>query len=128
MTAEPKGEGGDAVAGGLASEIDAWSLLEATPVCVVVAASDGRIVLANRAAEDLTGFARADLQGTSLEDLVPDAAEASVGGSSFESVCRREIGRPIPVEVEMRTTRGSEPLLVVPLRDASEARAGREAR
>jgi diguanylate cyclase (GGDEF)-like protein/PAS domain S-box-containing protein len=130
MTAETNGGRGgtDAEPKGLAPAIDAWSLLEATPVCVVVAAPDGRIVLANRAAEELTGFARADLQGTALEDLVPDVAEACARSGPFEAVCRRADGRSVPVEVDRRTTPGSEPLLVITLRDASEAQAGREAR
>ena len=38
--------------------IEAGSLLEATPECLVVAHADGRIVFANHHVETLTGFSR----------------------------------------------------------------------
>ena len=54
----------------LTDRIEPGSLLEATPECLVVAQTDGRIVYANRHVEELTGFPRGELVGSSIELLI----------------------------------------------------------
>jgi PAS domain-containing protein len=49
---------------------DARVLLEAMPECLVVAASDGRIMYANHRLEELSGFGREELLGRPVVDLV----------------------------------------------------------
>src|SRR5262249_20376195 len=107
--------------------IEPGSLLEATPECLVVARSDGQIVYANRHAEELTGFQREQLVGSSIELLIAADLLELPEGSRVEAMCRRAELAPIPVAADVATLAVPEPLLVVALRDATELRAGREA-
>jgi diguanylate cyclase (GGDEF)-like protein/PAS domain S-box-containing protein len=106
--------------------IEAGSLLEATPECLVVAAADGRILFANRRAEELTGFTRLELIGKSIELIVASELSTCEPGTPFESFCRTADGGEVPVEVHLG--RIDDVYLVVTLRDATDLRAGREAR
>jgi diguanylate cyclase (GGDEF)-like protein/PAS domain S-box-containing protein len=116
----------DAAADDLARLIDARSLLEATPECLVIAARDGGIVFANRRAEELTGYAAGDLVGRPVDVLVPGWVGAA-HGDRFETVCRRADGAPVPVEICLGSVEGPETFLVVTLRDVTALQAGREA-
>jgi diguanylate cyclase (GGDEF)-like protein/PAS domain S-box-containing protein len=111
----------------IARLIDARSLLEATPECLVIAARDGGIVFANHRAEELTGYSAGDLLGRPVEVLIPEGLRDSVRDDRFESVCRRADGSPVPVEVCLGTIEGPERFLVVTLRDVTALQAGREA-
>jgi len=112
----------------LASLIEPGSLLEATPECLVVAAGNGQIVFANHRVEQLTGFTPTELVGRPVELLIASELLEQEPGTTVESVCRRADGGEVPVEVHLGTIEGPERFLVVTLRDASEIRAGREAR
>ena len=107
--------------------IEPGSLLEATPECLVVARSDGLIVYANRHAEELTGFSRDELVGSSIELLIAADLLELPAGSRIEATCRRAGLAPIPIHAHVGTLEVPEPLLVVALRDVSELQAGREA-
>ena len=111
----------------LARSIEPGSLLEATPECLVVAQTDGRIIFANHHAETLTGYSRDELVGLRVEGLITDDLLRGEPDARFETFCRRRDGHTIPVEVHLGEIAGPEPLLVVTLRDVSELRAGREA-
>jgi len=112
----------------LARLIDARSLLEATPECLVVAARDGGIIFANRRAEELTGYAADELVGRPIALLIAEELGDPSGGDRFETVCRRADGGDVPVEVCLGSIEGPERLLVVTLRDVTALQAGREAR
>ena len=73
----------------LTDRIEPGSLLEATPECLVVAQTDGRIVYANRHVEELTGFPRRELLDVSvgIDDPV-------VGLGHDEALGRRLQQRP----------------------------------
>jgi len=107
--------------------IEPGSLLEATPECLVVAQSDGRIVYANRHAEELTGFSRRELVGSSIELLIAADLLDLPEGARVEATCRHARLAPIPVEAHIGTLEVPERLLVIALRDATELQAGREA-
>ena len=72
----------------LTDRIEAGSLLEATPECLVGARSDGRIVYANRHVEELTGFPKEELVGSSIELLIAAELLELPEGSRVEAMCR----------------------------------------
>ncbi|MGZ5318824.1 MAG: putative bifunctional diguanylate cyclase/phosphodiesterase [Actinomycetota bacterium] len=117
----------DAAADDLARLIDARSLLEATPECLVIAARDGGIVFANRRAEELTGYAAGELTGRAVDVLIPEGIGGAARGDRFETLCRRADGIPVPVEICLGAIEGPEMFLVVTLRDVTALQAGREA-
>ena len=111
-----------------AAMIEPGSLLEATPECLVVTRTDGRIVFANHRVERLTGFGRDELVGRSVELLVAAELLDLETGVSIEALCSTSGGGTVPVEVHVGRIDGPEQLIVVTLRDATELQAGREAR
>ncbi|MFN8234331.1 MAG: EAL domain-containing protein [Actinomycetota bacterium] len=113
---------------GLARLIEPSSLLEATPECLVVAHADGRIVFANHHVERLTSFSPGELLGRPVELLLGMELLTLASGTRVETTCRRRDGSLFPVEAHVGTIEGSERLLVVTLRDATELQEGREAR
>jgi diguanylate cyclase (GGDEF)-like protein/PAS domain S-box-containing protein len=112
----------------LSELIEPGSLLEATPECLVIAGADGSIVFANERAATLTGFSQVELIGRPVELLIAEDLLDRPHGTQLETVCQRADGRHVPVEVHLGHVEGPERLLVVTLRDASELKAGREAR
>ena len=112
---------------GLAGLIEPGSLLEATPECMVITATDGRIVFANRRVQELTGYARDDLIDRPVDFLL-DNGLSGVTETTFDARCRRADADPIAVEVHLGHIEGPERLLVVTLRDMTELKEGREAR
>jgi diguanylate cyclase (GGDEF)-like protein/PAS domain S-box-containing protein len=109
------------------ASVEAASLLEATPECLVVTAADGRIVYANRSAEALTGFTRVELVGKHIELLVAANVLAAGDLDRIDAICRTADGGALPVEIHVgRLDEPAGPLLVVTLRDASELQRGRE--
>ena len=86
---------GDASEPRLTDLIEPGSLLEATPECLVVAQSDGRIVYANRHVEELTGFPREELVGNSIELLIAAELLDLPEGSRIEAMCRHARHAPI---------------------------------
>ena len=118
----------EAAAVRLSRLIEAGSLLEATPECLVVAHADGRIVFANHHVEALTGFSRDELVDRPVDGLIATDPREQAAGTSVETFCHDRDGRAIPVEVHVGAIEGVERFLVVTLRDMTELQAGREAR
>src|SRR5215210_175232 len=112
---------------GLAGLVEPGSLLEATPECMVITATDGRILFTNRRVQELTGYARGDLIERPVDFLL-DKGLSGVTETTFEARCRRADADPIAVEVHLGHIDGPERLLVVTLRDMTELKEGREAR
>jgi len=120
--------GGEPVLDGL---LEASSLLEATPECLVVAAVDGRIVYANHRVEELSGFTRAELADRPVGELVRADTPLSVDavGAPVDGTCHRKDGMDVPVEVHLGSVAGpAGTYLVVTLRDVSAFRLGEAAR
>jgi diguanylate cyclase (GGDEF)-like protein/PAS domain S-box-containing protein len=117
----------DAAFARIARVLEPGSLLEATPECLVLAAGDGRIVFANRAAQDLTGFAKGELVGQPVDLLIAAEVAHIAPGSRIETLVRCHDGSEMPVEVHVGTVTEPEPLLVVTLRDLRDLAAEREA-
>jgi diguanylate cyclase (GGDEF)-like protein/PAS domain S-box-containing protein len=112
---------------GFTGPVEPGSVLEATPECLVVTAMDGRIVFANRRVQELTGFARSQLVGSSVEVLLAEGLSDRTE-TIFESECRRADGGAVSVEVHLGNIDGPERLLLITLRDMTELKEGREAR
>jgi len=117
----------DAAPARLSSSLEAMSLLEATPECLVVAETDGRIVFANQAVEALTGFTRVELLDRPVQLLVATEVLDASAGESIESICRRADGGEVPVEVHVGRIERPERLLVVTLRDITDRRDAHDA-
>lgn len=114
-------------------------VLEAAPDALVGADADGRVVLANRRAEQLFGHGRDDLLKMPLDALLPDAPRvpafhdrASAPGQPsitlvVEQSARRGDGSAFPAEVAVsfaETPQG--PLVIASVRDmARDASVGR---
>jgi len=100
-------------------------LLDATPECLVVAATDGRVVYANERVRDLSGFGPDELIDHPVDELV--IAEVNLSdatGSIVQGSCRHKDGTEIPVEIHVGGVEGPERrYLVVTLRDVSAVHA-----
>jgi diguanylate cyclase (GGDEF)-like protein/PAS domain S-box-containing protein len=116
------------VPSGLAHLIEPGSLLEATPECLVVAASDGSVVYANARVTALTGFSREALVGRPVEMLIDAELLEAPSGVVVEARCRTAAGDTVPVEVHIGEIERPQRLLVVTLRDITERLLAREAR
>jgi len=84
---------------------------DAAPTGQLLVDAQGRIVLANRAAEALLGYERDELLGQPVETLVPSAASSvrAVGEAGAPWAVRKD-GSRVPVEVQLgacRASRGS---------------------
>jgi two-component system, cell cycle sensor histidine kinase and response regulator CckA len=94
----------------------AVALLESADQAIVATDRDGRIVLANRHAEETFGYPREELLGSSLEMLLPEAQRhvhahmcgeylrrpgVRIMGSGMELSARRKDGSEFPVEVAL---------------------------
>ena len=113
----------------VAASLGSWSLLESLPECALLVGPDGRILYANLQVESLTGFSRQELTGKAVELLIAADPLERQTGAEFESVCRRADGGEVPVTARIGRFHEDQPALVmVLLRDATELRAGREAR
>lgn len=93
------------------------SLLESMPDAIVMANEFGRIMLANHLAEDLFGYLPGELQGMTLETVLPRMPEPHG---------KRKDGDSFPVDVKTSTVRGAHGDLVLhAVRDITElAKAG----
>src|SRR5918999_4435903 len=111
-------------------ELDARRLLDATPECLVVAATDGRVVYANERVRGLSGFGPDELIDHLVTELVvADVTLADSTGSVVEGSCRRKDGTEVPVEIHVGEVEGPDGrYLVVTLRDLSSVRALEAAR
>ncbi len=120
-----------------ASERQFSDLFEFAPDGVVIVDADGRITLANRAAEHLFGWARADMLGRPVEMLVPlasrephEAWRAGYGqpggarsvrqGPARLAAMRRD-GSEFPVEISLSPMHsGGDHLVVASVRDVTD--------
>lgn len=111
--------------------------LEAVPDGVVIARPDGRIVYANRQAEQLSGYTREELAGSPIERLVPARLRArhrryltgyfrsSPGvrpmGANLDIRLRRKDGTEFPADIALSQVRTAEGVLAVAaVRDITE--------
>ncbi len=119
-----------------ASEARFRGLLEAAPDAVVIAGSDGKMVLVNGQTERLFGYSRQDLVGQPVEMLVPEGfggmrsahregdvagPETRGAGSGLELSGRRKDGTEFPIEIRLSPLDTEEGMLVsAAIRDISE--------
>jgi diguanylate cyclase (GGDEF)-like protein/PAS domain S-box-containing protein len=119
------------------------SVLEAALDCIVVMATDGRVVEWNRAAEQTFGYTREEAVGRELADLIvpPGLREADRRGltrhlaSGTERLLGRRLeleavradGSLLPVELAITRLDRRPPLFVGYLRDISQRRRQEEA-
>src|ERR1043166_3323409 len=111
-------------------------LLELTPDAIVMVNATGRIVLANRQAEKIFGYARRELRGRLIDSLIPERfRKAHLGhragyfgqpharamGEGMELHGLRKDGTEFPVEITLSPLRTEEGTLVMSaIRDISE--------
>ena len=127
-----------------ASEAHVRALLEAIPDGMLITDPDGAIVFANGQAEQLFGYARADLIGKPIELLIPQrfrdahphhrhayaaAPRIRAMGAKRELFGRRQDGSEIPVEVSLSPLQTEGGVQVISsVRDISERLRADEAR
>jgi PAS domain S-box-containing protein len=102
--------------------------VEASPSAIVMADSQGRIVLVNARTEALFGYSREELIGQAVEILVPDrfrrnhpgdrahfaaAPEARSMGGGRDLYARRKDGSEVLVEIGLNPIRTPEGLLIL---------------
>ena len=98
----------------LCSQADWERALDGVPAAVLLVDADGLIVYANHEATVLTGYRRPELEGRSVDDLVPDGRRAAHArwrhawrperrpmGSGLEISCRRADGTVFPADVSL---------------------------
>ncbi|MFI5045980.1 MAG: PAS domain S-box protein [Acidimicrobiia bacterium] len=123
---------------GLGDDV-AWSIVDSAPDGIIVADEAGRVVVVNRQTEEIFGYARDDLLGRSVDDLLPDRfqhhhhahrtryrAEPRTRpmGVGLELHGRREDGSEFPVEISLSPLPTDDGMLVVAVvRDVSERAA-----
>src|ERR1044071_4346217 len=111
-------------------------LLEAAPDAILEVASDGRIALANAAAQTMFGYTRAELAGQSIEILVPqdrrsvhtryragyaESPRVRPMGPGLELEGQRKDGSLFPVEISLSPNRSGESANVIAIvRDVSQ--------
>lgn len=118
-----------------ASEAQFRSLVEAAPDAMVIVDRDGRIVLANDQAESCFGYTQQEMDGQSIELLVPEKLRAPHAqdraryiadpyrramGEGKELYARRKDGGAIPVEISLsplETPQGQ--VVIAAIRDVS---------
>jgi PAS domain S-box-containing protein len=117
---------------------DFSGLLEAAPDAIVAVGLDGCIALVNAAAERLFGYRRAELIGTPVEILVPEAVRGGHPGlrggylsdprprpmgAGVELAARRRDGTEFPAEISLSAIDTPRGLLVTAaIRDVSDRR------
>ncbi|MFA5945125.1 MAG: PAS domain S-box protein [Candidatus Thermoplasmatota archaeon] len=117
-------------------------LLAAAPDATVVVDSAGRIVLANPQAEQLFGYARADLVGMNVDLLVPEGLRPGHAanrahfegephlrpmGAGLRLSARRQDGRLVPVEISLSPLVGPEGTQVIAaIRDVTAQREAQD--
>ena len=95
--------------------------VEAAPSGMLLVDARGRIVLCNRRAELIFGYARDAIEGRALDPLLPGGLEAQPVDAPPELHARRGDGRSVRVEVGVSPIESSEgPLLLVAVNDISD--------
>jgi len=109
-------------------------LLEAAPDAILEVNTEGRITLANAAAEHIFGYTRAEFVGQNIEMLVPDdkksvhtryrtgyAANPRVRpmGPGLELQAQRKDGTLLPVEISPNNSHGMQSVIAI-VRDVTQ--------
>ena len=117
------------------SEDQMRQLLEAAPDAILQIDRDGRIALANDAAEKMFGYTRSELLGMTVETLVPQAVrtahlEHRAGyvhhpvtrpmGMGLNLKAEKKDGTQFPVEISLSPSRTGELGVIAIVRDVSE--------
>ena len=120
-------------------------LFESVPDALLVVGRDGRIELANENAERLFGYASGQLNGLSIEELVPAGARERhrghrerymhqprvrpMGGANMTLVGQRRDGQQFPVEIALSPLESNDeaPRYLASVRDISETQRARQA-
>lgn len=113
-----------------------WALVDASPDGTLLCRPDGQILFANRQAEALFGYDRADLLGQSVDVLLPEhlreiheshrhryAASPAVRtmGAGLRLQARRSDGTEFPVEIALSPVHlGEHDLVVASVRDITD--------
>ncbi|MFI5909546.1 PAS domain S-box protein [Dactylosporangium sp. NPDC051541] len=93
-------------------------VLDAAPDPLLGVGDDGRIVLANAAAERLFGFPLLDLAGMRVQRLLPGGMRAEAGAIA---IARRRDGDELPVDITLSTLEGEDGVITLAaVRDMSE--------
>ena len=117
-------------------------LLEAAPDAILQIDESGRIVLLNRVAETMFGYARVELQGQMVEVLIPvsvrerhlqhradyhDQPSTRPMGTDLTLFALRKDGSTFPVEISLSPSQGPGPRFVTAIvRDISERKRAEE--
>ncbi|MDB5522239.1 MAG: hypothetical protein JWM58_2 [Rhizobium sp.] len=106
--------------------------VESIPKAIVMIDNEGRVALVNNEAETLFGYARNELNGKSMEMLVPDrfrgahpghrsgfvsAPSARAMGPGRDLYGRRKDGSEFPVEIRLNPIQGKDGLIVLSVID-----------
>lgn len=118
------------------------AILEAAPDAILIANESGRILAVNSRAEQLFGYARDDLLGSVIEELVPESArEVHVShrgryladprtrpmGAGLDLRARRKDGELVPVEISLSPLPSQDGNLVIAvIRDDTDRREREE--
>ncbi|MBZ5530091.1 MAG: PAS domain S-box protein [Acidobacteriia bacterium] len=110
-------------------------LLEAAPDAILQIDHEGRIVLANDAAEMIFGYSRSELLAMRVEQLVPEGARGAhiqhrAGyvrhpvtrpmGAGLRLKAQRKDGTQLPVEISLSPNRNGELQVIAIVRDVTE--------
>ncbi|HYL00978.1 MAG TPA: ATP-binding protein [Steroidobacteraceae bacterium] len=113
----------------------ARSALDAAPDALIIVDADGVVRFANRQASVLFGYAREELVGKQLEQLIPErfrsrhaghrrdyltAPRLRPMGAGLTLFARRPDGREFPVEISLSPVGTDRPLVAAAIRDVTE--------
>jgi PAS domain S-box-containing protein len=119
-------------------ESEAWfkTLLDTAPDAMVIVDDEGRIEIVNNQTERMFGYGRDELQGKTIEMLLPDRArQRHIGhrtgyaqgpsirpmGGDFDLVARRKDGSEFPVEISLSPVEmGANSFVSSVIRDVTE--------
>jgi len=120
------------------SEMKFRALIESAPEALVIVNEAGKIDVANAQAQRLLGYAKAELLGLSVEDLIPERLRAQhvtdrngflahprirEMGAGIELSARTRAGDEIPVEVSLSPiAAGGKTMVCAAIRDIAERR------
>jgi protein-histidine pros-kinase len=109
-------------------------LVDESPDAIIVTAGDGRTLFWNRGAEEIFGYARAEVLDHRLRELIVPSERAQEedrvlaetianGHSTQQTIRRRRDGALIPVDIIRKTVRlpdGGSPVVMSVIRDITE--------
>ncbi|HXV40431.1 MAG TPA: ATP-binding protein [Steroidobacteraceae bacterium] len=115
------------------------SLVEFAPDALLVVGTDGRIVFANRMAEQMFGYAASELRGSAIERLIPERIKSlhvehrtrfmahprmrEMGATAIDLVAVRRDGDEFPVEIRLSPVgTGDGRLVAAAVRDVTDRR------